>query len=54
MRIAPEALSRALAHAARIDRAAKGVGAGEPWDEFMTLGLELLHGIEARAASRPA
>jgi hypothetical protein len=23
---------------------------GEPWDEFVTLGLELLHGIETRAA----
>jgi DNA polymerase-3 subunit delta len=48
-RIAPAALARALAHAARIDRAAKGVGAGQPWDEFVTLGLELLHGIQARA-----
>jgi DNA polymerase-3 subunit delta len=53
-RIPPAALARALAHAARIDRAAKGVGAGEPWDEFIMLGLELLHGIEARAASRSA
>jgi DNA polymerase-3 subunit delta len=51
-RIAPAAVARALGHAARIDRASKGVGAGEPWDEFVTLGLELLHGIEARAASR--
>jgi DNA polymerase-3 subunit delta len=51
-RVAPAELARALAHAARIDRAAKGVGAGEPWDEFVTLGLELLHGIETRAASR--
>ena len=51
-RIAPAALTRALAHAARIDRAAKGVGAGEPWDEFITLGLELLHGTQAGASSR--
>jgi DNA polymerase III subunit delta len=36
------ALERALLHAARIDRASKGVGAGEPWDEFIRLGLELL------------
>jgi DNA polymerase-3 subunit delta len=35
------ALARALVHAARIDRASKGVGPGEPWDEFMQLGLEL-------------
>jgi DNA polymerase-3 subunit delta len=45
-RVGPAALTRALAHAARIDRAAKGVGAGEPWDEFVTLGLELLDGTE--------
>jgi len=48
-------LERALAHAARIDRAAKGVGPGAPWDEFVTLGLELLHGIEVtRAGARQA
>jgi DNA polymerase-3 subunit delta len=47
------ALERALAHAARIDRATKGVGPGAPWDEFISLGLELLHGIEVtRAGSR--
>jgi len=45
-RIRPDALERALVRLARIDRAAKGVGAGEPWDEFITLGLELLHGTE--------
>ena len=50
-RIAPAALARALLHAARIDRATKGVGAGEPWDEFVTLGLELLHGNQARQAA---
>ncbi len=49
------ALERALAHAARIDRATKGVGPGAPWDEFIGLGLELLHGIEvARAGPRQA
>ena len=37
------ALERALVHAARIDRASKGAGAGEPWDEFIRLGLELLN-----------
>jgi DNA polymerase-3 subunit delta len=40
-RVAPAAVQRALAHAAGIDRAIKGVGAGEPWDEFLKLGLEL-------------
>jgi DNA polymerase-3 subunit delta len=48
-RFTPAAVRAAVARAARIDRAAKGVGAGEPWDEFVTLGLELLHGIETRA-----
>jgi DNA polymerase III subunit delta len=41
-RFSRAALERALAHAARIDRAAKGVGPGEPWDELVRLGLELL------------
>ena len=45
------ALERALLHAARIDRASKGVGPGEPWDEFVRLGLELLNESKvARAA----
>jgi len=49
------ALERALAHAARIDRATKGVGPGAPWDEFIALGLELLHGLEvSRAGARQA
>jgi DNA polymerase III subunit delta len=43
-RVAPQAVQRALAHAARIDRAIKGVGAGEPWDEFLNLGLSLGQG----------
>lgn len=48
---APAAVRRAVAHAARIDRAAKGVGAGEPWDEFVTLGLELLNESKAPRAA---
>jgi DNA polymerase III subunit delta len=36
-RVAPGAVQRALAHAAGIDRAIKGVGPGEPWDEFLKL-----------------
>ena len=31
----------ALAHAARIDRMIKGIGAGDMWDEFLRLGLSL-------------
>lgn len=40
-RYRPQAIARAIAHAAEIDRAIKGVGAGEPWEEFAKLGLEL-------------
>jgi DNA polymerase-3 subunit delta len=35
------ALAQALRHAAAIDRAIKGVGPGEPWEEFIKLGLAL-------------
>ena len=45
-RLPRAALERALAQATRIDRATKGVGPGEPWDEFVRLGLELLRGTE--------
>jgi DNA polymerase III subunit delta len=38
----PAALAHAISHAAAIDRAIKGVGAGEePWEEFAKLGLAL-------------
>jgi DNA polymerase III subunit delta len=40
-RIGAPAVQRALAHAGAIDRAIKGVGAGEPWDELLKLGLGL-------------
>ncbi len=40
-RVKPATVQRALAHAARLDRAIKGVGEGEPWDEFLKLGLSL-------------
>jgi DNA polymerase-3 subunit delta len=40
-RVKPASVQRALAHAARLDRAIKGVGQGEPWDEFLKLGLGL-------------
>ena len=42
-KFAPAAVRAAVVHAARIDRASKGVGPGEPWDEFVRLGLELLN-----------
>jgi DNA polymerase III subunit delta len=37
----PEAIAEAIGQAAAIDRAIKGVGAGEPWEEFAKLGLRL-------------
>ncbi len=40
-RVKPAAVQRALAHAAALDRAIKGVGSGEPWDEFLKLGFML-------------
>ena len=42
-------LDAALADAARIDRAIKGVALGEPWDELARLGLELMHGTRRAA-----
>jgi len=40
-------LSEALAAAAAIDRAIKGVGSGEPWEAFLELGLKLARGSKA-------
>ena len=40
-RVTPARVQRALAHAAGIDRAIKGVGPGEPWDEFLRLAQTL-------------
>lgn len=52
-RLDGERLQAAVAHASRIERASKGVGEGEPWDELLSLGLELRHG-EARRPGRSA
>ena len=46
-RHARRALENALTRASAIDRAIKGVGRGNPWDEFLVLGLELAHGSKA-------
>jgi DNA polymerase-3 subunit delta len=47
-RLGEDRLRAAVLHVARIERAAKGVGrgsdCGEPWDELLGLGLELLDG----------
>jgi DNA polymerase-3 subunit delta len=40
-RFAPQAIERALAQAAVLDRAIKGVGRGDPWTGFLALGLGL-------------
>jgi DNA polymerase III subunit delta len=40
-------LSQALAHAALIDRAIKGVHSADPWQEFVKLGLKLAGGSKA-------
>lgn len=45
-RLGADRLGAAVLHVARIERASKGAGSGEPWDEFLTLGLELLDGAE--------
>ena len=51
-RFTPGAVQAAVVHAAKIDRASKGAGPGEPWDEFVSLGLKLLNESEgSRAAS---
>ena len=46
-RFSAAAVGAALAHAALIDRAIKGVGPGEPWEEFLKLGLILTRGSTA-------
>ena len=46
-RFAPRKVDRAIAEAAGIDRAIKGVGEGdEPWQAFVRLGLNLLDGTK--------
>ena len=46
-RHSPAALARAVRDAAAVDRAVKGVVARDPWEGFMTLGLNLSHGTGA-------
>jgi DNA polymerase III subunit delta len=46
-RFSPKRLARALAEAAGIDRAIKGVEMREPWEAFMCLGLNLAGGAKA-------
>jgi DNA polymerase-3 subunit delta len=47
------ALEDALAHAARIDRIAKGVAPGAVWDELCTLGLTLAGETREGTAAEP-
>jgi len=46
-RIAPKQVERAIAEAAAIDRAIKGVEVREPWGAFIHLGLNLTGGAKA-------
>jgi len=48
-RYAQPQLEAALAGAAQVDRAIKGVAFGEPWDRLARLGLELVHGTRRSA-----
>lgn len=41
-RLKASQLKAALAHAAEIDRAVKGVGPGNPWEELLRLGMRLM------------
>jgi DNA polymerase-3 subunit delta len=46
-RYSPPAVVSAIAAAAAIDRAIKGIAAAEPWQEFIALGLKLAGGSKA-------
>ena len=46
-RFGAAALASAIAHAALIDRAIKGVQRADPWQEFVKLGLKLAGGSKA-------
>jgi DNA polymerase-3 subunit delta len=46
-RFAPRAIEAAIADAAAIDRAIKGVRVRDPWEEFIALGLKLAGGSKA-------
>ena len=46
-RFSPRRIARAIGAAAAIDRAIKGVGAGEPWEAFLRLGLNFAGGAKA-------
>jgi DNA polymerase-3 subunit delta len=46
-RYTAQTLATALARASAIDRAIKGAGPGQPWEEFIKLGLLLARGSTA-------
>ena len=46
-RFSPRRIARAIAATAAIDRAIKGVAAGEPWEAFLRLGLNFAGGAKA-------
>ena len=46
-RFRPDAVEQAIANAAAIDRAIKGIRVRDPWEEFIALGLKLAGGSKA-------
>ena len=46
-RFPPRRIARAIAAAAAIDRAIKGIATGEPWEAFLRLGLNFAGGAKA-------
>ncbi|MSQ19332.1 MAG: DNA polymerase III subunit delta [Betaproteobacteria bacterium] len=44
--VRPAAIEAALSHAANIDRLAKGIGKGDPWDELLGLALRFCNKID--------
>ena len=49
-RLARPAVEAALTHAAKIDRVSKGLAKGDPWDEFLILGMALTRPATTGAA----
>ena len=49
-RLARPAVDAALTHAAKIDRVSKGLAKGDPWDEFLILGMALTRPATTGAA----
>ena len=55
-RLSRPAVEAALSHAAKIDRVSKGIAMGDPWDEFLLMGMALTAPARtsSTASSRPS